>query len=239
MEGQVVRQSKPKAQLRRRASAGKKEKKKKTTKSGMRRRSTRVAGGAAANDGSVVDSMGDGTFRASRSVGVGEGAADDGGDDGDEQSTAPRRRRTTVNKAQPLSAEVRVQLNPQSVRDAGATWPSMVANELLLPQNLSLIDAGYDASHWLVDFTRWLQRGDAVTKRSSKANVRNVLKQTIKLVRGDGITYHYYTEGVVFKGGESIGLTTHDMVKLWEDAGEHVYANGKDRSNGWTFLRAS
>jgi hypothetical protein len=98
----------------------------------------------------------------------------------------------------------------------------------LLPSELELLDKFCsESSDWLGDFDTYLEH----VERISDANKRNVLRQVKRLVKGDGIGYKHWGEGVVFKAPAGLRLGV-DMVQLYDQAEEFEIEHGRDLGNG-------
>jgi len=78
----------------------------------------------------------------------------------------------------------------------------------------------------LVDFEKWL------LESCSADNTRSVMRQVRLLVRGEGITYIHWAEGVVFRENEPVTLDC-DLDAIRADARRYESVYGKDKSHGW------
>ena len=66
----------------------------------------------------------------------------------------------------------------------------------------------------------------------SEQNRRSVMRQVRKLVSGEGVTYAYWPDGVVFRKGEPVTMQS-DISAIIEDARDYEDQYGEDRGHGW------
>ena len=66
----------------------------------------------------------------------------------------------------------------------------------------------------------------------SEQNRRSVIRQVRKLVSGEGVTYAYWPDGVVFRKGEPVTMQS-DISAIIEDARDYEDQYGEDRGHGW------
>lgn len=87
---------------------------------------------------------------------------------------------------------------------------------------------------WLKDMETFLltvPHGNGY-KVVSRDNARCVMKQVQCMVSGDGIGYHRWPEGVIFKKGVHMDLSM-DFDTLHDEASEFEAVHGRDLGNGW------
>ena len=66
----------------------------------------------------------------------------------------------------------------------------------------------------------------------SEQNRRSVMRQVRKLVSGEGVTYRYWPDNVVFRKGEPVTMQS-DISKIIDDARDYEDQYGEDRGHGW------
>ena len=66
----------------------------------------------------------------------------------------------------------------------------------------------------------------------SEQNRRSVIRQVRKLVSGEGVTYSYWPDGVVFRKDEPVTMQS-DISKIIDDARDYEGQYGEDRGHGW------
>ena len=71
-----------------------------------------------------------------------------------------------------------------------------------------------------------------VIKELSEQNRRSVIRQVRKLVSGEGVTYSYWPDNVVFRKGEPVTMQS-DISAIIEDARDYEDQYGEDRGHGW------
>ena len=71
-----------------------------------------------------------------------------------------------------------------------------------------------------------------VIKELSEQNRRSVIRQVRKLVSGEGVTYSYWPDNVVFRKGEPVTMQS-DISKIIDDARDYEDQYGEDRGHGW------
>jgi hypothetical protein len=89
----------------------------------------------------------------------------------------------------------------------------------------------------LNDFDYWLRNIHRGAHGSvlSKANGNSVMKQVIKLVKGEGVTNtgkNQWPDGIVFYKGTKFDLRTN-FARMHREAKEYEARYGKDLGNGW------
>ena len=66
----------------------------------------------------------------------------------------------------------------------------------------------------------------------SEQNRRSVIKQVRKLVSGEGVTYGYWPDNVIFRKDEPVTMQS-DISKIIDDARDYEDQYGEDRGHGW------
>jgi hypothetical protein len=66
----------------------------------------------------------------------------------------------------------------------------------------------------------------------SEQNRRSVIRQVRKLVSGEGVTYKYWPEGVIFRKDEPVTMQS-DISAIIDDARDCEDQYGEDRGHGW------
>jgi hypothetical protein len=87
---------------------------------------------------------------------------------------------------------------------------------------------------WLEDFEHFLLHvpHEKHGKVCSEANTKTVMRQVVKMVSGQGVSYQHWPEGVVFLEGQPIQLS-NDFFTLHQQAQEFEDLHGEDRGHGW------
>lgn len=144
--------------------------------------------------------------------------------------TSQLRRSTRV---QGIAAPKRVLLEEQSLfvprkkkqrHAAVGTKPS--ESLLLTPEQRQQLR--WSESSWLDDMQTYLIEQEHL----SSQNLRSVMRQVEKLVRGVGVTYQHWPPGVSFGAGQQVTLH-EDFEALHAHAVEFEHLYGRDRGNGW------
>jgi hypothetical protein len=91
-----------------------------------------------------------------------------------------------------------------------------------------------DLPQWVHDMHEWMLNVPHGSKHStvSETNGRSVMRQVKKLVRGQGITYKNWEEGIVFYEDEQVNLT-FNFEDMFTQARQFEALHGKDKGNGW------
>ncbi|CAB9516683.1 expressed unknown protein [Seminavis robusta] len=91
-----------------------------------------------------------------------------------------------------------------------------------------------DLPKWVLEMHDWMLSVPHGSKNStvSETNARSVMRQVKKLVRGEGITYKNWEEGIVFYEDEPVNLS-HNFEEMLTQAKRFEGLHGKDKGNGW------
>lgn len=79
----------------------------------------------------------------------------------------------------------------------------------------------------LQEFDKWLQ-----SNNYSDNNCRRSISQIEKLVRGEGVTYKGWADGVIFRKNDPITMQSN-IVQIIKEAREFEKIHGRDKGNGW------
>ena len=135
-------------------------------------------------------------------------------------------------------------VNPQEFakrQDPTATFFPVTGQTTLNLFEADFTNKMYTAANveWLDEFEDFLTtvkhgQGNSVI---SHKNRRQVMRQMRIMASGDGLTYHHWKDGVVFKKGRPITMNSN-AVEIGREAREFENVHGKDRSNGWLMRHA-
>ena len=91
-----------------------------------------------------------------------------------------------------------------------------------------------DLPQWVHDMHEWMLNVPHGSKHLtvSETNARSVMRQVKKLVRGQGINYKNWEDGIVFYEDEHVNLT-FNFEDMFIQARQFEALHGKDKGNGW------